>query len=110
MFTKQQIADLMVTALEGGSNYWLARVLPVYRNYTEYSEPERYGPTMTSRTFSDWEEDCTGVLDWASITKAAQIMHDKYPHHYADVISDNMDADTADVFLQCAVFGEIVFG
>jgi hypothetical protein len=37
-------------------------------------------------------------------------MATKHPKHFGDFISDNADAITGDVFLQCCTFGEIVFG
>ena len=32
------------------------------------------------------------------------------PRHYGDLISGNFDAITADVFLQYALFEEVIFG
>jgi hypothetical protein len=32
------------------------------------------------------------------------------PRHFADVLNENDDAGTGDVFLQCCLFGEIIFG
>jgi hypothetical protein len=37
-------------------------------------------------------------------------MAEKYPHHFADFIEGAEDAETSDVFVQCAVLGGIVFG
>lgn len=34
----------------------------------------------------------------------------KYPRHWADVLAENDDATTGDVFLQCCLFGECIFG
>lgn len=45
-----------------------------------------------------------------SIEKGLQVMADKYPRHFNDIITENDDAETADVFVQCAVLGEVVFG
>lgn len=39
------------------------------------------------------------------------IMAKKYPEHFANVIlDDHQDAETADFFIQCCLFGEIVYG
>jgi hypothetical protein len=37
-------------------------------------------------------------------------MRTQYPAHYGDVLSGSWDAETADVFLQLAVMGELVYG
>lgn len=37
-------------------------------------------------------------------------MQEKYPQHWADIINESDDANTADVFLQCVVFGEVIYG
>ena len=42
--------------------------------------------------------------------KGSQIMANKYTWHFDNFINDNADAETGDVFLQCSVLGDIVFG
>ena len=49
-------------------------------------------------------------LTLADIQKGLETMRDKYPHHWADLVEENDDLITGDVFLQCAVFGELVYG
>lgn len=49
-------------------------------------------------------------LNLASIKKGLQVMADKFPKHFADVTNDNADATTGDVFLQCALFGDVIYG
>ena len=44
------------------------------------------------------------VDDWA------QIMADKFPRHFANILNENDDAETGDVFLQCCLWGDIVYG
>jgi hypothetical protein len=39
-----------------------------------------------------------------------QVLATKYPHHFADIVVDNSDCTTGDVLVQCALFGEIVYG
>lgn len=33
-----------------------------------------------------------------------------YPKHFADVVNDRGHADTADVFIQCAMFAKAIYG
>lgn len=54
---------------------------------------------------------------WCQITRGPdgvgrglQVMAEKYPRHFGNLISDNDDAETGDVLLQCSVLGEIVYG
>ncbi len=49
------------------------------------------------------------LLTWDNVAKGFEIMAEKYPHHFGDFITENDDATTADVFLQCCLLGEIVY-
>jgi CBS domain-containing protein len=44
------------------------------------------------------------------IVVGLQTMADNYPNHWHDFINDNEDAATSDVFLQCCLYGEAIFG
>jgi hypothetical protein len=37
-------------------------------------------------------------------------MRDQYPRHFADLVGEDDDAITGDVWLQLAVFGEVIYG
>lgn len=50
------------------------------------------------------------VVTAEGIKKGLQVMASKYPRHFADLVSENGDADTGDVLFQCCAFGEIVYG
>ncbi len=54
------------------------------------------------------QADCR--LDLASIARGLEVMATKEPRHFADLVSENDDAETADVFVQCCVLGEVVYG
>lgn len=49
-------------------------------------------------------------LTLESVQKGLACMAEKAPRHYGDLLSENDDAITADVFIQCCCFGEIVYG
>ena len=113
----QRIEDLLCNALEGGSNYWY--IIKKF-NYPSGQTKESLGITYPhielplkggSLTIGDIEGQMPDkVLDRAAITKGLELMAEKYPKHYADFLAENDDATTGDVFLQLAVFGEVVFG
>jgi hypothetical protein len=66
------------------------------------------GRLFVTNKFDDEGED--GFLDRESIQKGLQVMAERYPKHFADFIAENDDGDTGDVFLQCAVLGQLVYG
>lgn len=108
--SQQQVADLVVTALEGGSNYWLGPCEPRYTSHEDYSQADKYSEDMISRVFSVDEDDDTYVFDRIAVRRGVTLMANKFPHHFRDIINDNADAMTADVFMQCALLGDIVYG
>lgn len=49
------------------------------------------------------------ILNEDAVKRGVEAMADKYLRHFMDMVSERGDADTGDVFLQCCLFGEIVF-
>jgi hypothetical protein len=121
--TKQRISDLLCCAFEGGSNYWYC--IDEFIAPTEMSwqtDPEQVFQHLDyplneggALIISDKEDDSpaknrkTYRLDLESITKGLQVMAEKYPRHFSDFIGENDDAITGDVFLQCCLFGEVIY-
>lgn len=128
------IANLMISALEVGSNYWarsatLTNVHPasgdpqaiktaqtLLANPLYYADEALYRHDFTiEMRFDDPDTPDGGGEKKKNITnvdlqRAVVIIADKYPQHLSGVFGYDDDAITADVFLQCAVFGEIVYG
>jgi hypothetical protein len=48
-------------------------------------------------------------LDLKSIGRGLDDLATKYPRHFADLVNENTDAITADVLLQCCLFGELIY-
>lgn len=46
----------------------------------------------------------------AQICKAIDAVKAKYPRHYRDIMADNCDADTYEVVMQMAVYGDVIYG
>lgn len=61
-------------------------------------------------TLETFPKEAKHHLTLADIEKGLETMRDKYPRHWADLVEENDDLITGDVFLQCAVFGELVYG
>lgn len=119
----QRVADLLCCAIEGGSTYWAEIVKvkePKECSFLMDSDSggEGHKPYLSdypfnggSITFSDGEGDMPdSVLDLESIKKGLQVMAIDHPRHWQAFLNENEDADTGDVFLQCCLYGEVVFG
>jgi hypothetical protein len=48
-------------------------------------------------------------LDRKSIVRGLDDLATKYPRHFADLVNENTDAITANVLLQCCLFGELIY-
>lgn len=125
--TERQIADQMVTAIEGGINYWCKGIYleaPEWKKAAEggeagcwYDNPEIYkNPELRIRV--TLSEPAKGnklnyILGMAEIENGFKVMsqlkHGEGGHHWRDMLDETGDATTADVWLQCCLFGEIVF-
>ncbi len=125
---EQRVKDLMCCAWEGGSNYWCTlkatRLTPAADALRTDIQRKRR-ETTGDGTFYRWEipflpdaalelevdgETETYTLTREKLIAGLQVMASKYPRHFADVLNENDDASTGDVFLQCCLFGEIIFG
>jgi len=106
---KQTIQDLLCTALEGGSNYWIDSVTHNHKETNVEYWSETLGDAKGKMEITD-EANEVYKLDNSDALKAIPIMRTKYPRHYNDAFNDNHDATTADVFLQIIVFGEVIYG
>jgi hypothetical protein len=116
----QRISDLLCCALEGGSNYWYfiqemdeppklefrSHETKVFK-HLDY--PLNDGGALSIASNEEPERK-HAILNLESIRKGLQIMAEKYPNHFGDFIAENEDATTGDVFLQCACYGEVLYG
>lgn len=98
--------SILVTAIEGGSNYW-AEISDVQMN-EQFGLPE-------SATFTDHEDPSMGgVVNDEVIRRGIQLARDTQmnPDVKASIFEEGpaMDATAADVVVQLGLFGEIVFG
>lgn len=108
---EQRIRDLLCNAIEGGSNYWCAsmdRMGGITKAQAEYRQDVPFVEGGWLEVVD--EEGKAHRLDRAAIDKGMTIFAEKYPRHFADMMNENDDATTGDVFLQCCIFGEAVYG
>ena len=112
-FDSQELADILCSGIEGGINYWGVVNLenaPMKDGLIDYKAIVEGTGFLTVIDIEDPDE-YKGVVNAKSIKKAIQIINKKYNHHMGNIINaDYHDAETGDVLVQCAAFGEIVFG
>lgn len=107
----QRLEDMLIGAFEGGSNYWLARATPTNGERFSYTKVVKGEQTlkMTLVNPEDIETELP-LINREQLIKGMQLMAEKAPRHFANFMDENDDAETADVFFQFALLGEIVYG
>lgn len=131
--TLKDMADLLTTALEGGSGYWIdfvdifypkGHTSASYKEGGEFEDKHSYGIPVYNvwmydggylkiHTEDEVDNKKVFVFDMKAIKKGFELMSKGKAtpiRHWNDFVNDNYDADTADVFLQLALFGEVIFG
>lgn len=106
-----QLKDLLITALEGGgSGYWCYS--KVDYKYVDSKEQAMYDITHPNYKISvtDTEVGKNHSVNLGRLKVGLGDMSRKYPWHARDFVSGTWDATTSDVFLQCALFGQIRYG
>ena len=116
---QQRVEDLLCCAFEGGSGYWCCILdyenpdnVEVTYKHTQLPLTERGAVIcVESNDFPpESEENQRWRLDREAVARGLQLMAEKYPNHFGDFANENEDAITGDVFLQLALFGELVYG
>lgn len=114
----ERIKDMLTTAFEGGSNYWIECA----ERIGEAQDHEK-APFLCDAPFvkdgglriKDEGDAINHNGGWFNINpqtikEGLEKMAAKYPKAWADFMNENDDAGTADTFVQCICFGEEVYG
>jgi hypothetical protein len=112
------VADLIVTAFEGGSNYWIDRgeyddevLVNELCHSPTYDCPEYWDRGGAMSLYADDEPDVEPDLHLSLVTIQAALNNDELANGIkARIVAEDYDANDADVVIQFAVFGEIVYG
>ena len=126
------ITLVLVGAFEGGSNYWMyqgrdfpaiswGRKLKTLHQESPWAHLDLggcYSDVMSWAARNGWHFKVTVRDDEGeghnitplTIERGVQVMQDKYPRHFADMVRENDDATTSDVLLQCILFEDVVYG
>ena len=114
VLTQEDIDDIMVGALEGGINYWCqeAEVAGDYLGEYASDQISRGGKLILHDAESNdkWELDLEKFLNGVKLW--VQNGDDAYEAVQKDGTVDTcqIDAEMADLIVQYALFGEVVFG
>lgn len=108
------IAGVLCTAIENSCGYW-ARVIseqPSPKSYIAEKYLKYFHGGSTHFGILNEEGTIEGdyVLDREAIKSGIKIMAEFHSGHLGDFMMEDCDAETADVFLQCCLFGETMFG
>lgn len=110
----QFLADIITTAIEGGTGYWAA-----VSNY-KWDCP----PDQTFAILHEWDDDqgeyqnkgkvVDRITILKGIDKAKKSKREDFKHRVevAELTADacEIDADDADILVQLGLFGEVVYG
>lgn len=130
--TAEKIRGLLCDAFEGGSNYWYMIEEAVYPKGLSNADYGEGGKGQDGESYWHWAQllptqeggaviisskegdEINGSKRWKldkhAIQRGLDVMREKYPRHFGDFLAENDDADTGDVFLQCCLFGELIYG
>jgi len=120
--TNEMIDNVFVTAIEGGSNYWYLIPDKEY-NVIKLLEPKAPLSTGLARAvmlhkvdidIHDAEDDdeLLGTLSYNKIKERLGTAHEdeNIMRHLMAIVSDDYDAENADVVFQYLVMGEVIYG
>lgn len=118
--TEQELSDMLTTAFEGGSNYWILKIRTTKVN-EEIPEQEFLADDIASgrvleiavydnEELGDNDKPKKYLVTREKMIEAFQLMADKQPLHFKDFAEENSDAITGDVWFQLAVFGDVIYG
>lgn len=105
------IENLLVNGIEMMISYWAC--MPTKEKSLPADEHLRYIKqvvTIAEREASTDQGIKSVKLTEDKLLEGLAVMNQKYPKHFSDAIKGNDDGDTADVFIQCCVLKEVVYG
>lgn len=121
--TDAQIENLIISALEGGAHYWYeiqSMCRPpklVYRTdpnkvFAHVDYPMNAGGHLMIKQYVDPDGPGVRKFNRAAIDRGLQVLADsaEYKHHFTDILNDDTDATTGDIFLQFCLYGEVLYG
>lgn len=108
-----RVSDLLCSAFEGGSNHWIGEIsvseFPPEADFQYSQDVPLRGGELKIKVY-DGDEF---VFNLKTIEKGLNVFFNlkegEGGHHAPNFMKCQDDAETGDVFLQCCLFGEIMF-
>lgn len=114
--------DMLTGAIEGGSNYWyylsdnmcdrILEATPELDKHPFVARMWAYLKTGKKIVIRDIEDksEILGKLSIADMSEREFKMAKEHPEHFSNILTENDDAETADVWLQYVLMNSIVYG
>jgi len=117
----RRVADLMTTAMESGDPVttaarggWCHSITKRRRTRKAHSSPWYADPRYFEGPFAfdvvEYHEENDTVtyhrINAPRVRDGLHLMAMKFPFQFAQILTDEIDAPCADIFLQCVVFGD----
>lgn len=122
LISNERRFDMLVGAIEGGSNYWyyisnkmcdkIDAVIPPNGEMSFVDRMWKYilaGNFVNIRDIED-TSNLLGSIRLSNMNERELKLFQEQPQHFADILSENDDATTADVWFQYVVMNEVVYG
>ena len=111
----------MITALEGGSNYWyFIKSLPKRDDLKELAFSEALSKLVWTfdekievfdiENQDDEDDEALGVIEKSKNVSTLQKLTKEYNQVFVNLTSENYDAMDCDIFFQVLVMDEVTFG
>lgn len=116
------ISDLIIIAVECGCDYWLSKVKLFDKVGMQTLSVTNDPLVNLSRIVfvenkeNDFKSHTLMISDPDRIARGSQItdglsrMATQYPQQFADILQNDIDTETADIFIQCCILGKIIYG
>lgn len=100
----ERVADLLQCALQG-SHYWA-------RFDSDYNAADVVAGTGKWRVVDTLDKPVTKsyLLDSVAVKQGLVRMAKQCPYQFGQWLNAREDSETGDVFLQCCIFGAVVYG
>lgn len=105
----EDIENLLDSASRG-SSYWSDSEKLGYESYVKKVVSESESGIDIEDFEAEKKNPQHHILDLSKIKKGLTVMAKKQPQDFADFIKGDYDQNTGDVFLQCCLFGEVIYG
>lgn len=120
LISNERRLDMLCGALEGGANHWYNIKQPACKVISSVMAPDK-NSSFVDRMFAalqagkaievhDVDDDSLlGEVSTATMTEREYNMLKQQPEHFADILSENDDAMTANVWFQFVVMDKLEY-